>query len=116
MLDLTAIANAVLALIAALITAFLIPWLKHKTTDQQQQNLAFWTAKAVTAAEEYFREAGRGEEKFKFVEDFLAGHKIKLDEQKLAVLIQGTVWELIRQFEGDAPNSEQPAPQGQVAS
>ena len=31
-IDLTSIANAVIALIAAIITAFVIPWIRSKTT------------------------------------------------------------------------------------
>ncbi len=34
--DITAIINAAIALIAAVISAFVIPWIKSKTTAQQR--------------------------------------------------------------------------------
>lgn len=99
MLDITELLNAIIALIAALVSAFLIPWLKNKTTAQRQEQMSFWVARAVQAAEEYYRGPGQGEQKLVYVRDFLAERGIKLDEQEALVLIRGAVWELIHQFE-----------------
>ena len=38
-IDLTSIANAVIALIAAIITAFVIPWIRSKTTAAQFEKI-----------------------------------------------------------------------------
>jgi quinol-cytochrome oxidoreductase complex cytochrome b subunit len=37
MIDITPVINAVIAIIAAVITAFLVPWIKSKTTEQQRK-------------------------------------------------------------------------------
>ena len=51
MYDITPIFEAVAALIAALITAFVIPYIKSKTTAEQQKEINAWVKIAVAAAE-----------------------------------------------------------------
>ena len=50
-IDLTSIANAVIALIAAIITAFVIPWIRSKTTAAQFEKIKMWVTVAVEAGE-----------------------------------------------------------------
>ena len=50
-IDLTSIANAVIALIAAIITAFVIPWIRSKTTAAQFEKIKMWVTVAVEAAD-----------------------------------------------------------------
>ena len=66
MIDLTPILQAVLALAAALITYKLIPWIKARTTQEQQNLLLSATSVLVFAAEQLYG-AGRGEEKLDYV-------------------------------------------------
>lgn len=66
MIDLTPIFQAILALLAALITYKLIPWIKAKTTQEQQNLLLSVTSVLVFAAEQLYG-AGRGEEKLDYV-------------------------------------------------
>ena len=42
MIDLTPIITAVLTLIISLISAFLIPYIKAKTTDEQFKTIKLW--------------------------------------------------------------------------
>ena len=42
MIDLTPIVNAMIALAAAVATAFLIPWIRSKTTAEQREDLLAW--------------------------------------------------------------------------
>lgn len=65
MIDLTPIFQAVIALLAALITYKLIPWIKSRTTDQQQKNLTAAAQIVVFAAEQMFG-AGHGKEKLDY--------------------------------------------------
>ena len=51
-IDLTSIANAVIALIAAIITAFVIPWIRSKTTAAQFEKIKMWVTVAVEARSE----------------------------------------------------------------
>ena len=64
-IDLTPVFQAVIALIAALITTKLIPWIRQKTTKQQLENLRAAAKIAVYAAEQLYG-AGNGEEKLSY--------------------------------------------------
>ena len=94
MYDITPIIEAVAALIAALITAFLVPYIKSKTTAQQQAEINAWVKIAVTAAEQIYRGSGRGEEKKAYVINWLREHGITVDEAKLDALIEAAVYDL----------------------
>ena len=51
MTDLTPIINIIIALLGALVTAFVIPWIKRKLSKEDQENLIFWVKIAVSAAQ-----------------------------------------------------------------
>ena len=94
MYDITPIIEAVAALIAALITAFVIPYIRSKTTAQQQAEINAWVKIAVAAAEQIYQGAGRGEEKKAYAIQWLREHDITVDEAKLDALIEAAVYEL----------------------
>lgn len=66
MIDLTPIFEAILALLAALVTYKLIPWIKARTTAEQQSLLAAMVRTLVYAAEQLYG-AGKGAEKLDYV-------------------------------------------------
>lgn len=66
MIDLTPIFEAILALLAALVTYKLIPWIKARTTAEQQSLLAATVKTLVYAAEQLYG-AGKGTEKLDYV-------------------------------------------------
>lgn len=86
MIDLTTLANALIALLAAVITAFVIPWLRAKTTVQQRELLQSVVKSLVYAAEQIFG-AGRGEDKLQYVVDRLKAQGYTVD----LALIEATV-------------------------
>lgn len=92
--DITTIVEAVAALIAAIITAFVVPCIKSRTTTNQQQQINVWVRIAVTAAEQIYTGSGRGEEKKAYVIDWLRKHGVTVDESKLDALIEAAVFEL----------------------
>lgn len=94
MYDITPIIEAVAALIAALTTAFLVPYIKSKTTAEQQKEINAWVKIAVSAAEQIYTGSGRGEEKKEHVINWLREHGITVDEAKLDALIEAAVYEL----------------------
>lgn len=94
MYDITPIIEAVAALIAALITAFLVPYIKSKTTAEQQKEINAWVKIAVATAEQIYTGSGRGEEKKEYVINWLREHGITVDEAKLDALIEAAVYEL----------------------
>lgn len=94
MTNITIIIEAVFALIAAVITAIVIPYIKSKTTAQQQAEINAWVKIAVSAAEQIYNGSGRGEEKKAYVLNWLAEHGITLDEERIDALIEAAVYEL----------------------
>lgn len=87
LINLTPVINAAIALIAALITAFLIPWIKANTTAKQREQLLMWVEIAVNAAEQIYKGTGRGAEKKEYVMQFLAdkGYTADLNEVEAAI-------------------------------
>lgn len=65
-IDLTPIIQAILALLAALITYKLVPWIKAKTTTEQRAYLKSTLKTLVFAAEQLYG-AGAGAEKLDYV-------------------------------------------------
>ena len=64
--DLTPIFQAIIALLAALVTYKLVPWIKSKTTAEQQALLSTTVKTLVYAAEQLYG-AGKGAEKLDYV-------------------------------------------------
>ena len=92
--DITAIIEAVFALAAVVVTTVLIPYIKSRTTAQQQAELAGWVKIAVEAAEQIYTGSGRGAEKKAYVLEWLTGHGITVDADKLDALIEAAVYAL----------------------
>lgn len=93
MIDITPIVNAVIALLAAGVSVFLIPWIKSKTTDEQRKELLEWVKIGVAAAEQLYEGQGRGEEK-KYVLEFLASMGFTVDEEAVNAAIEAAVNQL----------------------
>ena len=94
MVDLTPLITAVLTLIFSLITAFLIPYIKAKTTDEQFNTIKLWVQVAVQAAEMLYVGSGRGEEKKQYVIEFLKSKGFTLNAEEIENLIESAVLEL----------------------
>ena len=86
MIDLTPIFEAILALLAALVTYKLIPWIKARTTAEQQALLSATVKTLVYAAEQLYG-AGKGKEKFTYVRQKLQekGFDVDVDAIEAAV-------------------------------
>ena len=98
MTDLTPVFNALIALVAALITAFVIPWVKRNTTAQDREDFLRWVEIAVAAAEQLFYST-QGPEKKKYVLQFLEDKGYVVSEEELNAAIEGAVLKLHRQLE-----------------
>lgn len=96
MIDITNIVSTVITLILALITTFLIPWLKNKLDAEKFEQLQEWTRVAVQAAEMIYDGVGRGEEKKSFVINYLNNKGFKIDTDTIDALIESAVLELNR--------------------
>ena len=98
-MDFTEIINALLALLAAVITGFIIPWLKTKLNTEQAQNIKIWTEMAVKAAEQYYG-SGLGEQKKEFVMNWLDEKGVVVDE----AAVEAAVWECINKIKWENTN------------
>lgn len=94
MFDITPILELIILIGLTLITTKLIPFIKSKTTTEQQKEIIFWVQTAVSAAEQIFSGDGRGAEKKQYVTNWLAEHGIKVDTKALDAMIESAVYEL----------------------
>lgn len=94
MIDLTPIMEAIIALVVAVITAFVIPWLKGKIDADKLEQIKLWVTVAVGAAEQLYNGTGRGEEKKAYVVKFLQEKGFTLDPDSLDKLIEAAVFNL----------------------
>lgn len=93
MYDITPILEVLLLLATTIITYVLIPYIKSKTTEKQQEDIKEWVRIAVTAAEQIYNGTGRGTEKKQYVIDWLSKNNIKVDSDKLDALIEAAVYD-----------------------
>ena len=98
-MDYTQIISAVLALISALVSAFLIPWLKTKIDANKLQTIKTYVEIGVKAAEQLYA-ATDGEEKKAYVINFLAEHGIRFDVSTIDQLIEAAVLQLHHELYG----------------
>lgn len=112
MIDLTDILQAVLALLAAIITYKLIPWIKARTTQEQQSALLSMTSVLVFAAEQMYG-AGHGADKLDYVIRELEERGYTADRAAIEAVIKDHAEQLYskpRETDGeDAPVEEESA-------
>ena len=102
MIDMTPLFEAVIALLAGLITMKLLPWLQAKMTVQQQEMMKAMTRTLVYAAEQIYG-AGNGSEKMQYVSD-------KLKEKGFTVYvdaIEAAVYDYLNGPKEDAAKKEE---------
>ena len=93
MIDLTPIFQAIIALLAALITYKLIPWIRERTDEKQRENLSAIARVAVYAAEQLYG-AGAGDEKLKYAQQVLKEAGYNVDTDRLRAEIESAVYNL----------------------
>lgn len=84
----------VIMILAAVLTRFVIPWIRQKTQNEKFQTMLNWTLQAVLAAEQVFT-AKTGEERKKIVtnimQHILMEKNINLSDSELDILIEAAV-------------------------
>ena len=98
MFDVTTIIEAIFALLAAVITAIIVPYIKSRTTAQQQQEINAWVRIAVTAAAQIYTGSGRGQEKKAYVLAWLQAHGVTVDKGRLDAMIESAVYNMKNGF------------------
>lgn len=91
MIDLTPIINAAILLVAALVTTFLVPWIKANTDEKQREELLLWARVAMNAAEQLYQGSDRGEEKKAYVLAFLEKKGYTANQDEIEAVIESLV-------------------------
>ena len=99
MTDITPIIQAVVALAVALITAFVIPWMKNKIGAQNMDEFMRWVQIAVAAAEQLY-ESTDGDGKKAYVVNFLASKGFKVNPEEFDNAIEAAVLKLHNELYG----------------
>ena len=86
MIDLTPIIEAILLLLASIITCKVIPWIKARTTAEQQTTLRATVRILVYAAEQLYG-AGHGEEKLNYVAVQLKNKGFTVDRAEIEAAV-----------------------------
>lgn len=89
-IDLTPIFEAIITIIAALITTRLIPWIKTKTTNEQQA-LMYATAKTLVFAAEQLYGAGEGAAKMDYVINHLEAKGFTADRDSIEAIVKENI-------------------------
>lgn len=98
LVNLTPILNATIALAAAFITAFVIPWLKRKTDEQELQELLNWVDIAVMAAQQLYHQHA-GAKRKAYVLEFLASKGYDVNSDEVDNAIEAAVLKLHQELE-----------------
>ena len=93
-MDITRIVLALIGLCSAIITGFVIPYIKSKLSTEQEKLLQTMINCAVSAAEQLYKEHGMGAEKKQYVLDWLTQNGIDIDDTKLDAMIESAVYTL----------------------
>jgi hypothetical protein len=94
MIDVTPIVNAVIVLLAAIITIIIIPYIRSKTTENQRAQIQTLINVAVYAAEQLCKEPGSGEQKKSYVLGFLEERGVTYDASAIDTMIEAAVKKL----------------------
>ena len=73
-INLTHILLAIIDLVAVIITYRFIPWIKARTTNEQQAYIRALVKAGVYAAEQIYQTEGMGTKKMEYVKAFLKAH------------------------------------------
>ena len=93
-IDITQVVVGLLGILATVITGYLIPYLKSKTSTDVQAEIEYWTTVAVQAAEQKYKGSGLGAEKKSYVLDFLKAKGFTIDLNSLDNMIESAVLQL----------------------
>ncbi len=94
--DLTPVIELVIALASALITTFLIPYLKQKLSGEKYENLKKWVSLAVKAAEQLYG-SKTGQQKKEYVVSFLLSKGLVFDVEEVNAMIESEVYRLTKE-------------------
>lgn len=99
MKDYTLLFEGILTVLFALITLYVVPWIKTKLSAEDLNEIMKWVKIAVQAAEMIYKESGMGKAKKAYVIEYLNNIGVKYDADKIDGMIESAVLELKRELE-----------------
>lgn len=102
MTNLTPILEAVVALAVAIITAFVLPWIRSRTTTEQRKELLAWVDIAVAAAQQLYHQCS-GEQRLQYALSLLEERGFNVNDGTVVDAVEAAVLKLHQQLEG-TPN------------
>lgn len=99
MTNLTPVLEAIIALAVAVISTFLIPWIKSKTTAQDREELLAWVDIAVAAAQQLYHHLD-GQARLDYALSVLSAQGFDIDSDAVLDAVESAVLKLHRQLEG----------------
>ena len=97
MIDVTPLANALIMVLAGLITVYLIPWIKSQTTEKQREEINAWVKIACAAAEQLYHTDVIQDRK-QYVIDFMVKKNLKVNPDELNKMIEAAVLEINKEW------------------
>lgn len=101
MIDLTPIFNALILLISALLTAFLVPWIKSNLTAKQTEQLMKWAEIAAAAAQQLYWDMD-GETRKQHALELLAEKGFDINSTEVQNALEAAVLKLHKELEDTA--------------
>lgn len=106
-INLTPIIEAAIVLIAAIVTTFVVPWIRSKAKNEDMTIFLRWVEIAVAAAEQLY-ESTDGEKKKQYVLAYLHDKGYTVDADDLENAIEAAVLKLHNELiKGGGDNAEQ---------
>ena len=93
-IDITEIVVAVIGLLSAVVTAFVVPYIKSKTTINQQINIETFARAAVLAAQQIYgieENQKKKEYAVQYITEQLKKHGITLDADAISTVIEAAL-------------------------
>lgn len=91
MTDITPIVEAVIALLAAIITIVIVPLIRSKLGETQYNRLLAWVKAGVAAAEQLCKEPGSGAKKKAYVLGYLQERGVTYNASAIDTMIEAAV-------------------------
>lgn len=93
MINLTPLCNALIAAVAVVISLFVIPWLRSKTTAEQRSHLLKWVDIAVAAAQQLYHQCS-GQTRLDYALSLLAEQGFNVDLRQVRDAVEAAVLKL----------------------
>ena len=93
-IDLTPLIQALIGILATLITGYAIPFIKSRTDAHKLDRLHKWAHVAVYAAEQIYPDAKSGKDKYDYALEFIRSKGFDIDRDDIDALIECEVRKL----------------------